>query len=138
MNSMPYNKPVPVPDADTEPFWSACREGRLSVQCCSGCGAKRLPPERFCPKCHAAESEWRDVSGRGKVYSWIVVRHPVPGDVYAGDVPYVVALIDLAEGVLMASNIIDCDPDAVTAEMAVEVVFEAVTDDITLPKFRPS
>ncbi len=132
-----YNKPVPVPDADTEPFWSACREGRLRVQCCSECGAKRLPPERFCPKCHGAESEWQDVSGKGKVYSWIVVRHPVPGDVYGADVPYVVALIDLAEGVRMASNIIDCDPDAVTADMAVEVVFEAVTNDITLPKFRP-
>ncbi len=132
-----YNKPVPVPDADTEPFWSACRDGRLSVQCCSGCGAKRLPPGRYCLKCYCAESEWQDVSGKGTVYSWIVVRHPVPGDVYGCEVPYVVALVELAEGVRMASNIIDCDPDAVTADMAVEAVFDAVTETVTLPKFRP-
>lgn len=132
-----YNKPLPVPDADTEPFWTACRQGRLTVQCCSACGAKRLPPERFCPHCHSPDSTWEAVSGRGTVYSWIVVRHPVPGDVYGGDVPYVVALIDLAEGVRMASNIIDCEPDAVRAEMAVEVVFDPVTETVTLPKFRP-
>lgn len=132
-----YSKPLPVPDADTEPFWTACREGRLTVQSCTACGAKRLPPERFCPHCHSADSSWQAVSGRGTVYSWIVVRHPVPGDVYGDEVPYVVALIDLAEGVRIASNIIDCGVDAVTANMAVEVTFDPVTETVTLPKFRP-
>ncbi len=74
----------------------------------------------------------------GTVYSRIIVRYPVPGDVYGCEVPYVVALVELAEGVRMASNIIDCDPDTMTADMAVEVVFEAVTETVTLPNFAPS
>jgi uncharacterized OB-fold protein len=135
MNDFP--KPIPVPDRDSEPFWRGCREGRLFIQRCSQCGTPRFPARQFCAHCHSKEREWIQASGRGKVFSWIVVVHPVPREVYQNDVPYVVALIELAEGVRMASNIVDCDPYAVYAGMEVEVVFEKQTDEITLPKFRP-
>lgn len=131
-----YAKPLPVPDPDSAPFWDGCRDGRLLLQRCSACQAWRFPPERYCPHCQSAESAWVEASGRGRVYSWIVVHHPVPRDLYAGEVPYVVALIDLEEGARIASNIAGCAPEDVVADMPVEVSFEAVTDEITLPKFQ--
>jgi uncharacterized OB-fold protein len=75
-------------------------------------------------------------SGRGRVYSWIVVRHPIPADIYASEVPYVVALIELEEGVRMPSNIVECPPGEVTDGMAVHVCFRDV-DGVRLPQFRP-
>lgn len=132
-----YLKPLPEHDPDSLPFWQGCRERRLCIQRCKGCGTHRYPPHRHCPNCRSAEAEWVTLGGRGKIYSWIVVRHPVPAEVYAGEVPYVVALIDLEEGVRMASNIVGCDPSRVHAGMPVEVVFEDVTPEVTLPKFRP-
>ena len=76
-------------------------------------------------------------SGRGTVFSWIMVRHPVPAEVYGADVPYTVALIDLEEGVRMASNVVGCDPEALHAGMRVSVHFDDVTPEISLPRFKP-
>lgn len=135
---MSYHKPLPVLDPETRPFWEACRRGRLMLQRCSDCGHIRFPPTRFCARCRSAKCEWIDSKGEGKVFSWIVVRHPVPRDVYAQDVPYVVALIELAEGVRIPSNIVGCVPEDVTAGMSVSVTFRAVTPDITLPLFQPN
>lgn len=132
-----YLRPVPVPDHQSAPFWQACREHRLALQKCGGCGTFRYPPRPVCPSCRSRGVEWTNLSGRGTVFSWITVVHPVPREVYAQDVPYVVALIDLEEGTRIASNIIGCDPAAVHGGMAVEVVFDDVTPEVTLPKFRP-
>jgi Predicted nucleic-acid-binding protein containing a Zn-ribbon len=132
-----YDKPLPVPDADTAPFWEGCLAGRLVIQRCTECGAKRFPPSAFCPGCTSANVEWLPVSGKARLYSWIVVRHPIPRDIYAADVPYVVALVDLDEGGRMPTNLVEVDPDAVFAGMVLEVVFDRVTDAIALPKFRP-
>ena len=71
------------------------------------------------------------------MFSWIVVRHPIPAEVYASEVPYVVALVDLEEGVRMVTNIIGCAPEAVTAGMRLEVVYKDVNETVTLPQFRP-
>ncbi len=133
-----YAKPLPVADADSAPFWEACREGELRLQQCAGCAAYRYPPASLCPSCGGGETRWTVLSGRGRVFSWIVVVHPIPRAAYAEEVPYVVALIDLDEGARMASNIVGCAPGEVTAGMEVEVVFEKVTDQVTLPKFRPA
>ena len=135
---MTYGKPLPVPDPDSAPFWAGCRNAKLLLQRCAGCGRFRFPASAQCPHCHSSAGDWVESCGRGRVYSWIVVRHPVPADIYAGDVPYVVALIDLEEGVRMASNIVGCDASAVRAGMPVEVSFEAVTPEVTLPLFRPT
>lgn len=132
-----YGKPVPAPDADSAPYWQGCREHRLLIQKCGACGAVRFPPASLCPDCGSAAYDWIAASGQGRVYSWIVVTHPVPKDIYAGEVPYVVALVELAEGVRMPTNIVGCDPHDLTAGMPVEVVFDDVDDTLTLPKFRP-
>jgi uncharacterized protein len=133
-----YPKPLPVLDSETRPFWEACRERRLVVQRCTECRHTRFPPTRFCARCNSPKAEWIESKGEGKVFSWIVVRHPVPRDIYAQDVPYVVALIELAEGVRIPSNIVGCTPEDVTAGMPVRVTFKPVTDDITLPVFEPA
>ncbi len=135
---MSYPKPLPVLDPETRPFWEACRAGRLMLQRCAGCGHTRFPPTKFCARCNSPEHEWIESRGHGRVFSWIVVRHPVPREVYAGDVPYVVALITLDEGVRIASNIIGIAPEDVKAEMPVRVVFREATPEITLPLFEPA
>jgi uncharacterized OB-fold protein len=135
---MTYSKPLPAPDVETRPFWDGCRQGKLLIQRCEACGHVRFPPTHFCPKCHSTDQAWVESSGRGRVFSWIVVRHPVPRDIYAGDVPYVVALITLDEGVRIASNIVGVAPEAVTADMPVRVAFRDATPDITLPLFEPA
>jgi uncharacterized OB-fold protein len=133
-----YLKPVPEADPDSAPFWAACREHRLMLQKCTGCGAFRYPPGPFCSHCRSRRSEWIQSAGRARVFSWIVVTHPVPKDVYAGDVPYVVALVELDEGVRMASNIVGCAPSDVRGDMRVEVLFDDVAPGITLPRFKPA
>jgi uncharacterized OB-fold protein len=130
-------KPMPVPDAESRPFWEGCREHRLRIERCADCATARFPPASLCPHCRSGRSEWITASGRGTVFSWIVVRHPVPKDIYAPEVPYVVALVELEEGVRMPTNLVGCAPEAIRAGMPVEVVFEDVSADITLPRFRP-
>jgi uncharacterized OB-fold protein len=135
---MSYPKPLPVPDAETLPFWQGCRDGKLLLQRCADCGRKHFPPTYFCPTCNSDAQEWIESSGHGRVFSWIVVRHPVPRDIYAGEVPYVVALVTLDEGVRIASNIIGCAPETVTADMPVRVTFREATPEISLPLFEPA
>jgi|SRR3974390_1064741 len=131
-----YDKPVPIADFDSAPFWEGCRQHRLLLQCCTACDHPRFPPSGMCPRCRSMQSKWVAASGRGRLYSWIVVRHPIPREIYAGEVPYVVALVDLEEGVRIATNI-TCVPEDLTGDMPVEVVFDDVTPELTLPRFRP-
>jgi uncharacterized OB-fold protein len=104
---------------------------------CERCGQARFPPTTYCSRCQAPEHLWIESTGRGRVFSWIVVRHPVPREVYAEDVPYIVAVVELDEGVRIPSNIIDCTPELVHADLPVRVVFRDVNDQISLPVFRP-
>jgi uncharacterized OB-fold protein len=133
-----YGKPLPVPDPDSQLFWQGCKRHKLLLQRCADCGRYRYPPAPVCAHCRSRAAEWREASGRGRVYSWIVVHHPVPREVYAAEVPYVVALIELEEGVRIASNVVGCAADAVAADMPVSVTFEDVNETISLPKFRPA
>ena len=131
-----YGKPVPIPDTDSAPFWEGCRQHRLLIQRCAACGHPRFPPSGMCPHCRSMQSNWVTATGRGRLYSWIVIRHPIPREIYASDVPYVVALVDLEEGVRIPANM-TCAPEDIVGDMPVEVVFDDVTPDLTLPKFRP-
>ncbi|HEX6513624.1 MAG TPA: Zn-ribbon domain-containing OB-fold protein [Chloroflexota bacterium] len=133
-------KSLPVPDMDTQPFWDACKARELRVQRCAGCGRFRWPPRAFCPRCFSWDAEWARLSGRGTVYSYTVVHH-VTSPAFKEDVPYVVALVTL-EGtdgaVQLIGNVIGCPWEHVQAGMPVEVMFEDVSPDVTLPQFRPS
>ncbi len=135
---MSIKPPLPVVDHLSAPFWEGCHAHQLRLQCCNACGTVRFPPGPVCLECRSDDFKLIVGAGRGKVYSWIVVRHPIPAEVYASEVPYVVALVDLEEGVRMPTNIVGCAPEEVVAGMPVELVFKDVTDTISLPQFRPA
>ncbi len=132
-----YTKPVPFPDLVTAKFWEAAKEHKLLIQLCGKCGARQFFPQALCRACLSENVEWIEARGKGKIYSYTVVHRP-PSAQFEEDAPYVVALIELEEGVRMMSNIVGIEPSAVCVGMEVEVVFEEITPDISLPKFRPS
>ena len=131
-----YTKPLPVPDGDTKEFWEGCQRHELLLQRCEQCNSYRYPPRPICPDCFSMDTKWEKASGKGEVYTFIVVRRAL-GPAWEPDVPYTTAIIMLDEGVRMVSNVIDCKPEDVKIGMKVGVVFDDVTDDITLPKFKP-
>jgi len=130
------DKPLPAITEDGAPYWAATRSNELRVQRCTACSHLRFPPSVVCPKCLAFEHEWTKLSGRGRIYSFIIVHRPQhPG--FYNDVPYNVAIVELEEGIRLHSNVVECDNGDLTIGMPVEVVFEKIDDEITLPKFRP-
>ncbi|MBP8926492.1 MAG: Zn-ribbon domain-containing OB-fold protein [Pseudomonadales bacterium] len=130
-----YDKPVPSTDGMTKEFYSFCRSGELRFQKCSGCGKWRHVPRLMCAQCGSWEWEWARSSGKGKLFTWTVVERPMhPG--FVDDIPYAPAMIELEEGVRMISWVIDCPPDQLLRGMPVEVVFQQIDEELTLPKFR--
>lgn len=130
-----YDKPLPVVDAESRPFWEAAQAHKLVIQQCSGCNQFIFYPRAVCPHCSGDVLEWRDVSGEGTIHTFTVARRPA-GPAFKDDVPYVIALIDLKEGPRMMSNIVTGDVDSVKIGQSVKVLFEDVTEEITLPKFE--
>jgi uncharacterized OB-fold protein len=129
-------KPVPVPDADSRDFWSACAEHRLLIQECGVCGHLQFYPRMVCTACGSRQVGWKEAGGDASVYSYSVVRR-APSEAFAKDVPYVLALVELDEGVRMMTNVVGCDPSQVTIGMRVRVLFEDLVPGISLPKFAP-
>ncbi len=130
-------KPTPPMTPWTRPFWEATREGRLIIQRCTTCGRHVFYPRRLCPFCFADTLDWVEASGRGEVYSFTVVQSNAPS-AFLSDMPFVIAIVELEEGVRMMSNLVDCDPESVRCGMTVAVTFRPLTDTITLPLFRPT
>jgi uncharacterized OB-fold protein len=122
----------PVPDAVTQPFWEGVAEGVLRLQRCRACDRHVFYPRAVCPFCMASDLEWVEASGAGRVHSFTVV-HRAPPD-YRDEVPYVVALVDLDEGVRMMTRLVDVEPAAVGVGMPVEVTMRG---EPRLPYFRP-
>ncbi|RJP16718.1 MAG: Zn-ribbon domain-containing OB-fold protein [Candidatus Abyssobacteria bacterium SURF_5] len=131
-----YAKPLPDITESTKPFWEGCKAGKLLLPKCRSCGQMFFFPNHFCPECLSEDVDWIDSSGKGVVHTFTIISRP-PSDAFAADVPYVVAVIDLEEGPRMLSNVIGIPPEHVRVGMPVEVVFERVSEEITLPKFRP-
>lgn len=121
------------PTNETLPFWNGAREGRLVLQRCARCERFRHYPREICPHCFSSSFVWAECKGTGTVYSFTVV-HRAPSKAFASQVPYVVANIELAEGVHMMSRIIDCSPDRVDVGMSVRVRFDDV-GGVHLPVF---
>jgi uncharacterized OB-fold protein len=134
VSAPPVERPLPVVDADSAPFWAALRDRKLTVQWCGACQRHVFYPRALCPHCHAELTEWVECSGNGTIHSYTVARRPA-GQAFAADVPYVVVLVDLDEGVRMLSNLVTDDVDGVRIGARVAVRFEDVTDEITLPLF---
>jgi uncharacterized protein len=123
-------------DRDSQDYWAAARRHELVFQQCDECGRFRFYPRIVCPFCLSDKFQWRQSGGRGVIYSFTVIHRP-PTPAFRDQVPYVLALIELPEGVRMMSNIIGCDPSQVRIGMSVTVTFEDVSEEITLPKFKP-
>jgi len=126
---------APAITPDTEFFWNGLRENNLLIQRCGGCGQLRHPPRPMCPNCRSLDWETIESSGRGTVYSYVMPHEP---KFPFFDYPYVVALVELEEGVRLVSNLTDIDPADVTPGMPVEVYYRTFDNDLVLHQFRPS
>lgn len=129
---------LPTIDPESAPWWEACGRGELLVRRCQACGRAHLHPRVHCPTCWSEDVDWEVASGRGRLHTWSVVhRNDLPP--FGDRVPYVAALVDLEEGPRMATAIVDADPDGLTIDQPVTVVFRAVPDaDLTVPHFTPT
>jgi hypothetical protein len=131
-------RPIPPTSELTAPYWEAARRGELVVQRCGACDERPFPPRARCPRCGADSLAFAPVSGRGTVYSYTVAQR-APHPVFSGQLPLVVAIVELAEGPRLFTNVVGCDPASVTVGMAVEVAFEPIDDsELVLPVFTPT
>jgi uncharacterized OB-fold protein len=126
--------PLPEPSLETQPFWAAVQERKLQMPRCDACGVVSFPPTVACKACGAQTFTWTELSGAGTVYSF-VVYHRVYHPAYADKVPYVVAVIDLAEGPRIISNVVDVPIDEVACDMPVRVLYAEQRDGYLIPKF---
>ncbi len=127
-------RPLPRPTALSKPHWEGCREGALRVQRCRDCASFVFIPQPVCTGCLGSSLDWVESSGRGTLYSYTVVHRPQRPEF---EVPYVVAVVELDEGWHMLSNLIGVEPDQVEIGMPLEVSFQEMSAEITLPFFRP-
>jgi hypothetical protein len=134
------NRPLPTPlTPEAKPYWDGLKAHKLMLPKCQDCGQPFFYPRILCPHCHSRNITWIQASGKGRLYSFEIVyqqlnrRFQVP-------TPYVLALIELAEGPRMMSNLINIEPDPkhIKCDMPVEVVYEQLTDAITIPLFQPA
>jgi uncharacterized OB-fold protein len=129
-------KPVPEITPESLPFWEACRRHRLVLGRCRACGRLQHYPRGVCAHCWSAEVAWEESAGRGVVYTFTVVhRSQVPG--FKDALPYVLAYVELDEGVQMLTTLVACDPARVRVGMPVEVSFEDLGPEVAVPRFRP-
>jgi len=132
-----YKKPLPRPTVASLPFWEAAKRHELQIQTCGSCGAHIFYPREVCPECLSANLQWIKVSGKGTVYSYTIAQAPTH-PAFAEDIPYVIAIVELAEGPHLTTNITGCKPEEVRVGMPVVATFDDVTPEMTLVKFRPA
>lgn len=128
-------KAVPKATPETRPYWEGAAAGELRMQYCLSCAEHYFPPRSFCPLCLGLNFEWRRMSGRGRLHSYLINRSFAPP---GWEVPYAIALVELEEGPRMMSNILGVppDPEHLVLDMELEVTFEQ-RGEMTLPQFRP-
>jgi len=134
-----YGKPLPAPSPETQRFWDGCKRHEFWLPFCRPCQKAYWYPRDFCPTCGSRDVEWRRSKGRGKLYTYAIhyrAFHPA----WNNEVPYITAMIDLEEGVRIFSNLIGIEPDpkAIRCDMPVELVWDDVTPEVTLPKWKPA
>ena len=132
---MKYKKPLPRPNADTRLFWDGCKRHQLVFQKCPDCQHVRWPPSTLCPRCYSLSTELVPASGKGKIYTY-TVYHQAFHESFKRDIPYVTAIVELDEGPHLLTNLVGCDHESIKCDLPVEVVWEDITEEFTLPKFR--
>jgi uncharacterized OB-fold protein len=134
---MCYDKPLPKVNADNKPFWDGCKAHQLRFQKCRDCGLVRWPASLICPQCHSQNTDWITSAGKGKLYSYVIYRVAYhPG--FEDDLPYVVGIVELEEGLHLLTNIIGCNLEEMVCDMRVEVTWDDITENFSLPKFQPA
>jgi uncharacterized OB-fold protein len=134
---MTYAKPLPQPTVLSTPFWEGARQGAIRVQHCPKCGNAQHPPRPLCGECWHKDLEWITCAGTGRVFSYTVCHWPTIPE-FKGDAPYIIALVELPEGVRLTTNIVNCPLDRIAVDLEVRAVFEKATDAFTLVKFEPA
>ena len=128
---------LPVPDIDdvNRLYFEGTAKGELRIRACNSCDARFRFAHAWCPVCWSQDLDFQVASGRGRIETFTVV-HQAPYPSFEDRIPYVIALVELEEGVRMMGNIVDCEPGEVTIGMAVAVTFEE-RDEVMIPMFRP-
>src|SRR5262245_1282196 len=126
----------PQPTPETKHFWDGTRAGELRLQKCDDCAKVYFPPRPFCPACSSRKVSVMTASGKATLHSYVIQHRKVPGFTP----PYAIAVVELAEGPRMMTNIVDCPqtPEALELDMRLEVVYHKMDDEISLPLFRPA
>jgi hypothetical protein len=128
-------KPVPETQPWSEKFWAGTKDGKLLVQFCKECGSNIFYPRKFCPECWSGNLDWKETSGKAKIYTFSTAYSMVEPK-FMDELPYTIAYVDLYEGVRMMTRIVECKPEDITFDMEVEVMFHE-RDGFFLPYFRP-
>ncbi len=132
-----YRKPLPLRTEENAPYLDGLKQRRLLLQRCDGCGKLRYPAAMFCPSCLAEGAQWVEVSGRGTVYSFIILHQPYhPG--FRDELPYNVAVVELEEGPRVVTNIVGCANEDIKIGMGVTAEYFDATPEATILKFRPA
>ncbi len=126
-------KPQPVATPETQPFWDACNRRELVYQRCRGCGAVQFYPRAHCARCHTTDLAWETASGQGTIYSFTVV-HRAPTAAFKPEVPYILALVDMAEGFRMMVNLPGTPPEQVAIGQPIRIVFQPTESGQLLPQ----
>ncbi len=137
---MELERPLPSPiTPEAKPFWDGLREGKLLLPKCGACGHVFFYPRAVCPRCHARDIGWIQSSGRGTLHAF-EIAYQVFNKAWKIKPPYVLAMVELAEGPRMMTNLVNVapDPKVITCDMPVRVVFSKLSDEITLPLFEPA
>lgn len=130
-----YAKPLPRLTPDNRCYWEGCRERKVMLPWCMHCDRPHWPPGPVCPYCFGDELTWKQASGRGTISSWVVV-HKSWLPAFEADIPYNAVQVELEEGVRLTGNVIDVDNRDLRVGLPVEVVFDDVTPDFTLSRFK--
>ena len=129
------SKPIPAITPDMREFFDGARAGSLMVQKCDSCSTLRFPAHELCSKCNSRDSRWVPVSGRGEVFSFNIM-HQLYHPGFATEVPYAVVMVELEEGCKFVSNLLGIKPHEIKCGMPVEVTFEKLNDEVSMPKFQ--
>jgi hypothetical protein len=136
---MELDRPLPHPmTPEARPFWEGLREQRLMLPACQDCGRPHFYPRVVCPFCHSRRIRWVQASGRGRLHTF-AIAHQVISKTFRKTPPVVLAMVELEEGPRLLTNLVEveADPAHIRCEMPVEVVYERLTEEVTLPLFRP-
>ena len=132
-----YAKPLPTITDEVEPFWSAAKRNKLAMPQCQDCDEVIWPISPVCPACLGDHLTWVDLSGKGVLWSWVNFHQSFHPE-WAKELPYNVAHVRLDEGPVFLTNIVDAEDENLAVGMTVEVTFDEVTEEISIPKFRPA